>query len=184
MLDLQRDRLTSPATTYLFPSPTLPTLHTAAFWASALCAASVLITALPAIAQSNNEPAGTSTTNTSTSDIHDAIVRAVTSTNASFNNRSGSSASENPTYDLLPLTARKLEAPSRAVGLEQVSDILNAQIKSDRLTQAPGLSLDSIPLIGDLVDETGNLDMGINLPFDMSIDNVMGETGLVLSTEL
>lgn len=90
---------------------------------------------------------------------------------------------QSTTDKLMPLTARQMGLPSEPVGLEQVSDTFNAQMESDRQDKAEGLQLDTLPIIGDLVDESGHLNMGVDLPFEMSISDVMGETGLVLSTD-
>lgn len=88
------------------------------------------------------------------------------------------------TSDLLPLTARRIESPSESIALDQVSESLNVQIENSRDTDTnQGFQLGSLPIIGDLLDEAGNLDMGIDLPFDMTIGDVMGETGLVFSTD-
>ena len=85
--------------------------------------------------------------------------------------------------DLLPLTSQTLSVPNQSAELAQISEMLNAQMVRDRQPDENHLQIDSLPIIGDLVDEAGNLDMGINLPFDMSISDVMGETGLVLRTD-
>ena len=88
------------------------------------------------------------------------------------------------TDELLPLSARAMDAPRQSVGLDQVSDTLNDQIESDQQANTKdSLPLDSLPIIGELMDESGNFDIGIDLPFDVSINDVMGETGLIFSTD-
>ncbi|MEM6449006.1 MAG: hypothetical protein AAF703_01695 [Cyanobacteria bacterium P01_D01_bin.105] len=88
------------------------------------------------------------------------------------------------TDELLPLTARKVEVSGGAVILDQISDEFNAQMESQwQADTTEGFPLESLPVIGELLDESGNLDMGINLPVDMRIGDVMGETGLVLSAD-
>ena len=96
-----------------------------------------------------------------------------------------SAPAQSATHELLPLTTRQLDIPGEPLGLEQVSKTVNAQIDSNRHSEqmAERLQLETLPLIGELLDESGNLDIGVDLPFDMSISNVMGETGLVLSTD-
>ena len=77
-----------------------------------------------------------------------------------------------------------MDAPRQSVGLDQVSDTLNDQIESDQQANTKdSLPLDSLPIIGELMDESGNFDIGIDLPFDVSINDVMGETGLIFSTD-
>lgn len=94
------------------------------------------------------------------------------------------SATGSATSELLPLTARTVGIPSEPMSLEQISDAFNMQMESNRYAEMNrGGQLDSLPIIGDLLDESGNLDVGIDLPFDMSISDVMGETGLVFSTD-
>lgn len=86
--------------------------------------------------------------------------------------------------ELLPLSTEQMSIPDSRIELAQVSDTLNARMRRDRTSEsAEGFRLDSLPIVGDLLDESGNLNMGINLPFDINIDSVMGETGLVFSTD-
>ena len=145
----------------------------------ALCLSGAIAITEPAQAQSAHTSSAvvsaTSAANYSTA-IHDSIIRAVLSAKARQH--------RNAKADLLPLTSRHMAVTRERVGLIQVSNTLNERIEQSRHAgREGGIQLDSIPIVGDLLDDAGNLDIGINLPFDVSIDDVMGETGLVLSTD-
>ncbi len=96
-----------------------------------------------------------------------------------------------PMAALLPLESRTLNIETQRVGLDQVADNFNQQMAMDRAIAANpmGTFLKSLPLLSNFVDETGKLDMatdvdmGINLPISVDVSNVMGRTGLVLSTD-
>jgi len=138
---------------------------------SALCVFEVLAIALPAQAQSRPHSLADSS-----AVIHSAIIRSIVDSQLE--------PTRTITDELLPLSARTIESPGVNVGLDQVSAALNLQIERDLQTDTEtGLKLNSLPIIGELVDEAGNLDMGIRLPFDMTIGDVMGETGLVFSAD-
>lgn len=86
---------------------------------------------------------------------------------------------------LLPLTAAQFETTHHALPLDVVNTHLNKQIAIARNqpTEPEGLSFDQIPLINELLDDEGNLDMGIELPFSVSVTDVMGSYGVVLSAD-
>lgn len=108
--------------------------------------------------------------------IHDSVVHAILSAKAREH--------RGEHMELLPLSTEQMSIPDSRIELAQVSDTLNARMRRDRTSEsAEGFRLDSLPIVGDLLDESGNLNMGINLPFDINIDSVMGETGLVFSTD-
>lgn len=105
------------------------------------------------------------------------------------------SSSDRPMALLLPLEARfslrTLSTEAQPMSLDKAADTFNQQMVTDRAIAANpmGQFLQSLPLISDLVDETGNLDlgtdfdMGTNLPISVDLGNVMGNTGLVFSTD-
>ncbi|MEO0645002.1 MAG: hypothetical protein AAFZ17_02410 [Cyanobacteria bacterium J06650_10] len=86
---------------------------------------------------------------------------------------------------LLPLTAARVETTHHALPLDEVNTQINEQIAiaREQPTEAEGLSFDQIPLINELLDEEGNFDMGIELPFSVSVTDVMGSYGMVLSAD-
>jgi hypothetical protein len=92
---------------------------------------------------------------------------------------------------LLPLEARSLSIEPHKVALDRFADTFNAQMNADRAIAANpmGTFLESLPLLSNFVDETGNLnlaadiDMDLDLPISVDVGSVMGATGLVLSTD-
>ncbi|MGC1310354.1 MAG: hypothetical protein WA885_24250 [Phormidesmis sp.] len=93
-------------------------------------------------------------------------------------------AQARPTASLLPLQPRTFEI-EEGISFEAVSEGINTDMADSQFlkTSQPGLALDSLPLIGDLLDEEGNFDWGMNLPMTVNLGDVMGETGLVLGTD-
>ncbi|MEM9088835.1 MAG: hypothetical protein AAGC93_08840 [Cyanobacteria bacterium P01_F01_bin.53] len=87
--------------------------------------------------------------------------------------------------DLLPLDAASFEVESDAREMEDVSDRINTQFSDDQAMpdEPEGLNVKSLPIIGELVDEEGNFDWGVELPFSVDIGDVEGSTGVVLSTD-
>ena len=70
--------------------------------------------------------------------------------------------------------------------LSLISDRMNttaAHAQSQR-SEVPGLALAELPLIGDMLDDSGNLDLGIELPFSVNVTDVMGTYGMVLSADV
>ncbi len=94
-----------------------------------------------------------------------------------------------PAASLLPLQARTVENAARGVVLDQVADTMNTQIAADQaILNAPtGISLESIPLLKELVDDTGkfdtNVDVGSDLPISVGFDDLMGNGVLMLGTD-
>jgi hypothetical protein len=100
-----------------------------------------------------------------------------------------------PMASLLPLEARfslrTLSTEAQPMSLDKAADTFNQNMVTDRAIAANpmGQFLQSLPLISDFVDETGHLDlgtdfdMGTNLPISVDLGNVMGNTGLVFSTD-
>ena len=87
---------------------------------------------------------------------------------------------------LLPLEDKAFGIESQGLGLDAVADDINGWVVADR-DRSAGLGLEDLPLVGDLVselvDEEGNVDFGMDLPVSIGLDNVMGETGLVLGAD-
>jgi hypothetical protein len=105
------------------------------------------------------------------------------------------SSLDQPMASLLPLEARfslrTLSTEAQPMSLDKAADTFNQNMVTDRAIAANpmGQFLQSLPLISDFVDETGHLDlgtdfdMGTNLPISVDLGNVMGNTGLVFSTD-
>ena len=87
---------------------------------------------------------------------------------------------------LFPLETRSFVIESQALALDAVGDRINTQVSDERsaASETTGLDINELPIIGDLVDEDGNFDWGMDLPVSVEIGTVMGETGLVISTDL
>ena len=105
---------------------------------------------------------------------------------AQENDAQVSSAESNQLVDfLLPLDARTIEIESQPEESATVAHRINVGFAIARTspTEPAGLALDSLPIIGDLIDAEGNFDWGIDLPVSFNLGNVEGETGLVLSTD-
>ena len=91
-----------------------------------------------------------------------------------------------PVESLLPLQTRSIETPGQPVALDRVADDMNTQIAAEqaRLNEPVGLQLKDIPLVRDLIDESGSFDMsGGSLPVSVGMGRVVGRTGVVLSTD-
>ncbi|MGB3573351.1 MAG: hypothetical protein WBG63_15075 [Phormidesmis sp.] len=86
---------------------------------------------------------------------------------------------------LLPLNTASVVDGHYDVQLEAIALNINEQIANAHAQQdAPkGMSLDQVPVIGDLLDEEGNFDWGIELPFSVGVTDVMGSYGVVVSTD-
>lgn len=95
------------------------------------------------------------------------------------------SVPDQPVNALLFLEARTIEVESRSNSLSEAADNINAgfAIAQSPQTQPAGFALDSLPLISGLLDEAGNFDLGMDLPVSFNVGSVMGETGLILSTD-
>ena len=98
-------------------------------------------------------------------------------------------AQAEPANSLLPLQTRTVEDVPERIVLDQVADSMNTQIAADQaLLNAPtGISLSSIPIIKELLDDTGKFDTDINvgsdLPISVGFGDLMGNGVLVLGTD-
>lgn len=90
-----------------------------------------------------------------------------------------------PMNALMFLEARTIEVESPFNELDDVAQSMNAgfAIAQSPQTQPEGFTLDSLPLIGDLLNAEGNIDLGMELPVSLNVGSVLGETGLILSTD-
>ena len=89
---------------------------------------------------------------------------------------------------LHPLEARSFELNPRLTQLDAVAEGLNFKVveRRNQLEDIAVLRFEDIPIVGELFDPTGNLNLGMGgaLPFSVSVGNVMGAYGVVLKTEL
>ncbi len=90
---------------------------------------------------------------------------------------------------LLPLQTRTVRNAAQDIVRDQVADTLNTQIAVERafLNEPTGMSLESIPILKELVDETGKFDAGVNvgsdLPISVGFGDLMGNGVLMLGTD-
>ncbi len=85
----------------------------------------------------------------------------------------------------LPLNTTSITDGHDDAQLEAIALNINTQIASERaqLEVPEGMSLDQVPVVGDLLDEEGNFDWGVELPVSFGVADVMGSYGVVLSTD-
>ncbi len=86
---------------------------------------------------------------------------------------------------LLFLEARTVEVENPSNELDDVAQSMNAgfAIAQSPQTQPADFALSSLPIIGELLNAEGNIDFGMELPVSFNVGSVMGETGLILSTD-
>lgn len=92
-------------------------------------------------------------------------------------------AQPQPKAVLFPLESRSFELEQDAIALDAVSDRINTHFSDNdpSAEESSGLDLNELPIIGSFVDESGNFDM--DLPVSVSIDDLVGETVLVIGTD-
>ncbi|NJM98572.1 MAG: hypothetical protein HC800_16705 [Phormidesmis sp. RL_2_1] len=83
---------------------------------------------------------------------------------------------------LLPLQPRTVKVDPQFTRLDTAERNINTKIEVERNTpiEPIGIDFDSLPIVGEFLDREGNFDMGFDLPVDISVADVMGETGVVL----
>lgn len=98
-------------------------------------------------------------------------------------------AQARPVNSLLPLQHRTVENAAQGIVLDQVAESMNTQIAAEQaLLNAPiGIRLDTIPIIKELVGQSGKFDTGVNvgsrMPISVSFGHLMGNGVLVLGTD-
>ncbi|MGB7085971.1 MAG: hypothetical protein WBD47_10485 [Phormidesmis sp.] len=88
------------------------------------------------------------------------------------------------TSALFPLESRTFEI-EETVNFDTVSESINNRTGRDSSAErkADELDMRSVPIIGELLDDEGNFDWGVDLPVSFNVGNVMGQTGLVLGAD-
>ena len=77
------------------------------------------------------------------------------------------------------------ETGQRNVGLDEISQGINAEFKGiQNPTAKPDeLALESIPVVGALLDEEGKFDWGMDLPVTFDFGDLIGEPVLIVGTD-
>lgn len=96
--------------------------------------------------------------------------------------------SESISFSLLPLETRYLEDASATTPLDIVAETVNtqfaeAQAAAEVQAEVGILQFEDIPLLGDMITETGELNMSLNLPVSISVGSVLGSYGIVIHQE-
>ncbi len=86
-----------------------------------------------------------------------------------------------PAHAQTPKPLKALASPPHE--LAAIAHSINAQIAAERGVDSEpvGVVLTSLPIVGDLLNEDGSFDMGMDLPLVVNVGDVMGQTGMVLS---
>jgi len=92
---------------------------------------------------------------------------------------------EEASLALLPLTPMRVSAPHAARRLDVVADSMNTQIADVRAQpdEPLGFSLEQLPIVGELVDEKGNFDWGVDLPVSINVGDVLGAYGVTVDMD-
>lgn len=97
---------------------------------------------------------------------------------------SAAQAQTSPSALIGELEARTVENPSEGIVFTQVeSQINNRTTKSLAQEDSIGLNLEDVPLIGDLLDDEGNLDFGRNFPLSVDFYDIEGGMSFSLGRE-
>lgn len=86
---------------------------------------------------------------------------------------------------LLPLKPMSMTVTYDAVQLDEIADGINIQMSDARSQpeEPTGFSLDQLPIVGDLVDEKGNFDWGMDLPVSINVGSVLGSYGVTVDMD-
>ena len=85
-----------------------------------------------------------------------------------------------------PLNSRTVEKPTSNETYRETAADINSQMRQDQGTdsETEELDLQALPLIGDLVDENGNINLGGDLPIEVDFDSQTGAgTSLTIGRE-
>lgn len=97
---------------------------------------------------------------------------------------SAAQAQSSPSALIGELEARTVENPSEGIVFTQVeSQINNRTTKSLAQEDSVGFDLEDVPLIGDLLDDEGNLDFGRNFPLSVDFYDIEGGMSFSLGRE-
>ncbi|MEL6470766.1 MAG: hypothetical protein AAFQ74_13640 [Cyanobacteria bacterium J06623_4] len=96
---------------------------------------------------------------------------------------------ESISFSLLPLETRYLENASATTPLDIVAETVNTQFAEAQAAAAAQaeigvLQFEDIPVVGNVITETGELNMNLNLPVSVSVGSVLGSYGIVIHQEL
>ena len=77
------------------------------------------------------------------------------------------------------------ETRHRTLGLDEISQGIDAEFNSAQNPAAKSdeLALESIPVVGALLDENGKFDWGMDLPVTFDFGDLIGEPVLIVGTD-
>ena len=86
---------------------------------------------------------------------------------------------------LLPLEPMSMAVTADAPQLDVIADSMNTQMADARSQpeEPTGFSLEQLPIVGDLVDEKGNFDWGMDLPVSVNVGDVLGAYGVTVDMD-
>ena len=86
---------------------------------------------------------------------------------------------------LLPLEPMSMAVTADAPQLDVIADSMNTQMADARSQpeEPTGFSLEQLPIVGDLVDEKGNFDWGMDLPVSVNVGDVLGSYGVTVDMD-
>ena len=95
------------------------------------------------------------------------------------------SPSEGTSLVLLPLEPVTMTVTHDAGRLDAVAQDMNTQMVAARSQpeEPTGFSLEQLPIVGDLVDEEGNFDWGMDLPVSVNVGDVLGSYGVTVDMD-
>ncbi len=93
-------------------------------------------------------------------------------------------SAEDHSLALLPLQPMGMTATFSTVQLDAAARDINTQmVARSQLQASVGFSLDQLPIVGELVDEKGNFDWGMELPISVNVGDVLGSYGVTVGTD-
>lgn len=86
---------------------------------------------------------------------------------------------------LLPLEAGKMANPHQSAELDEVAQGINVAFDDAQNPKAETneLDLSGIPIVGEMLDENGKFDWGMDIPFSFDFGDLMGRPVVVVGTD-
>ena len=93
--------------------------------------------------------------------------------------------SPSPADSIGPLDARTVERTDTGMSYEDAADSINRQVAQVQQAQSEpsGLDLRELPLIGELLDEDGNVGFVNDIPLSVDFNDMEGGTSVVLEEQ-
>lgn len=99
--------------------------------------------------------------------------------------QSWASSIANSASSLLPLEDGKMSIHHTGTGLNEAAENINtAFITAQNLgAKSDELDLAGVPVVGEMLDENGKLDWGMDIPFSFDFGNFIGDPMLIIGTD-